>query len=107
MLGNCGQIVSLSGLTALDLTYPSPGRPLLPAPGSAPTDCLSVLQAVHKAELKMDEKGTEGAAGSGAQTLPMENPRKMRLNKPFLMMIYEKLVPSMIFLARIYDPSEK
>ncbi|XP_052042654.1 serpin A12 [Apodemus sylvaticus] len=68
---------------------------------------LKVGEAVHKAELKMDEKGTEGAAGSGAQTLPMENPRKMRLNKPFLMMIYEKLVPSMIFLARIYDPSGK
>lgn len=55
----------------------------------------------------MDEKGTEGAAGSGAQTLPMETPRRMKLNKPFLMMTYEKLVPSMIFLARIYDPSGK
>lgn len=66
-----------------------------------------VLQAVHKAELKMNEKGTEGAAGSGAQTLPMETPRRMKLNKPFLMMTYENLMPSMLFLARIYDPSGK
>jgi serpin peptidase inhibitor clade A protein 3 len=64
-----------------------------------------VLQAVHKAELKMDEKGMEGAAGSGAQTLPMETPRHMKLDRPFLMMIYENFMPSMVFLARIYDPS--
>ncbi|XP_032764753.1 serpin A12 [Rattus rattus] len=68
---------------------------------------LKVGEAVHKAELRMNEKGTEGAAGSGAQTLPMETPRRMKLNAPFLMMIYEKLMPSMIFLARIYDPSGK
>uniref|UniRef100_A0A8C6N507 Serine (or cysteine) peptidase inhibitor, clade A (alpha-1 antiproteinase, antitrypsin), member 12 n=1 Tax=Mus spicilegus TaxID=10103 RepID=A0A8C6N507_MUSSI len=66
---------------------------------------LKVGEAVHKAELKMDEKGMEGAAGSGAQTLPMETPRHMKLDRPFLMMIYENFMPSMIFLARIYDPS--
>ncbi|XP_051006800.1 serpin A12 [Acomys russatus] len=68
---------------------------------------LKVGEAVHKAELKMDEKGSEGAAGSGAQTLPMETPRKMKIDRPFLMMIYERFMPSMIFLARIYDPSGK
>lgn len=66
---------------------------------------LKVGEAVHKAELKMDEKGMEGAAGSGAQTLPMETPRHMKLDRPFLMMIYENFMPSMVFLARIYDPS--
>lgn len=60
---------------------------------------------MHQAELKMDEKGMEGAAGSGAQTLPMETPLRIKLNKPFLMMLYEKSLPSMIFLAKIYNPS--
>ncbi|XP_021482487.1 serpin A12 [Meriones unguiculatus] len=68
---------------------------------------LKVGEAIHKAELKMDEKGAEGAAGSGAQTLPMETPVDMKLNKPFLIMIYEESTPSMIFLARISDPSGK
>ncbi|XP_076777408.1 serpin A12 [Arvicanthis niloticus] len=68
---------------------------------------LKVGEAVHKAALKMNEKGTEGAAGSGAQTLPMENPQRMKLNHPFLIMIYEKLMPSMLFLAKIYNPSGK
>ncbi|KAF7475315.1 Hypothetical predicted protein [Marmota monax] len=64
-------------------------------------------EAVHKAELKMDEKGTEGAAGSGAQTLPMETPQNVKLNRPFMLMVYEKLTPSMIFLAKIVNPSDK
>ncbi|XP_057639379.1 serpin A12 [Chionomys nivalis] len=68
---------------------------------------LKVGEAVHKAELKMDEKGMEGAAGSGAQTLPMETPQRIKLDSPFLVMIYEKSLPSMIFLARINDPTEK
>ncbi|XP_059135912.1 serpin A12-like [Peromyscus eremicus] len=66
---------------------------------------LKVGEAVHKAELKMDEKGMEGAAGSGAQTLPMETPQRIKLNSPFLMMLYENSLPSMIFLAKIYNPS--
>ncbi|XP_036061466.1 serpin A12 [Onychomys torridus] len=66
---------------------------------------LKVGEAVHKAELKMDEKGMEGAAGSGAQTLPMETPQRIKLNHPFLMMIYDKSLPAMIFLAKIYNPS--
>lgn len=104
MLGNCNQSVSLSGLLTLDLIYPSPTPAAL---GLVATLCLLVLQAVHKAALKMNEKGTEGAAGSGAQTLPMENPQRMKLNHPFLIMIYEKLMPSMLFLAKIYNPSGK
>ncbi|XP_026645865.1 serpin A12 [Microtus ochrogaster] len=68
---------------------------------------LKVGEAVHQAELKMDEKGMEGAAGSGAQTLPMETPQRIKLDSPFLVMIYEKSLPSMIFLARINDPTEK
>uniref|UniRef100_A0A5F9CSG7 Serpin family A member 12 n=1 Tax=Oryctolagus cuniculus TaxID=9986 RepID=A0A5F9CSG7_RABIT len=71
-----------------------------------PHRSLKVGQAVHKAELQMDEKGTEGAAGSGAETLPMETPLSVRMNHPFLMMIYEKVTPSMIFLARVADPSK-
>lgn len=62
---------------------------------------------MHKAELKMDEKGTQGAAGSGAQTLPMETPQKVRINRPFMMMVYEKFTPSMIFLGKITNPAGK
>ncbi|XP_012870459.1 PREDICTED: serpin A12 [Dipodomys ordii] len=70
----------------------------------SPYRSLKVGEAVHKAELKMDEKGTEGAAGSGAQTLPMETPEKLKLDRPYMLLLYEKITPSMIFLAKIVDP---
>ncbi|KAM5273672.1 serpin A12 [Ctenodactylus gundi] len=49
----------------------------------SPHRSLKVGEAVHKAELKMDEKGTEGAAGSGVETLPMETPLTVNAG-PFL-----------------------
>ncbi|KAL2789535.1 serpin A12 precursor [Daubentonia madagascariensis] len=68
---------------------------------------LKVGEAVHEAELKMDEKGTEGAAGSGAQTLPMETPMPVKINKPYIMIIYETLTPSILFLGKIVNPVGK
>ncbi|XP_003787061.1 serpin A12 [Otolemur garnettii] len=68
---------------------------------------LKVGEAVHKAELKMDEKGTEGAAGSGAQTLPMETPMPVKINRPYILMIGDLLTPSILFLGKIVNPIEK
>ncbi|TEA32973.1 hypothetical protein DBR06_SOUSAS7410025, partial [Sousa chinensis] len=66
---------------------------------------LKVGEAMHKATLKMDEKGTEGAAGSGAQTLPMETPFKVKINKHFLLMIRENGMNNLLFLGKIVNPS--
>ncbi|XP_053458994.1 serpin A12 [Nycticebus coucang] len=68
---------------------------------------LKVGEAVHEAELKMDEKGTEGAAGSGAQTLPMETPMPVKINRPYILMIGDMLTPSILFLGKIVNPIEK
>ncbi|XP_006839684.1 PREDICTED: serpin A12 [Chrysochloris asiatica] len=70
----------------------------------SPYRSLKVGEAVHKAKLKMDEKGTEGAAGSGAQTLPMEKPAEFKLNRPFLMMIYDETTASTLFLGKVVNP---
>lgn len=60
---------------------------------------------MHKAELKMDEKGTEAAAGSGMQTLPMERPLTFKLNRPFLLVITENIMSTVLFIGRIADPA--
>ncbi|XP_004635225.1 serpin A12 [Octodon degus] len=73
----------------------------------SPYRSLKVGEAVHKAELKMDEKGTEGAAGSGAETLPMEKPEDVVMNRAYLMMLYDTTMPSMVFLGKISNPSGK
>ncbi|XP_070449000.1 serpin A12 [Equus przewalskii] len=73
----------------------------------SPHRSLKVGEAVHKAKLKMDEKGAEGAAGSGAQTLPMETPFIVKLNRPFLLIIVEKVTNSVLFLGKIDNPTGK
>ena len=60
---------------------------------------------MHKATLKMDEKGTEGAAGSGAQTLPMETPIRVKINHRFLLMIWETKMNNLLFFGKIINPS--
>ncbi|XP_075387749.1 serpin A12 [Tenrec ecaudatus] len=66
---------------------------------------LKVGEAVHKANLRLDEKGSEGAAGTGAQTLPMEKPEEVRFNRTFLMMICQEKTSSLIFLGKITNPA--
>ncbi|XP_037357908.1 serpin A12 [Talpa occidentalis] len=71
----------------------------------SPDHNLKVSEAVHKATMRMDEKGTEAAAGSGAQTLPMEKPLAVKMNRPFLLVIKEKTTSSLLFLGKITDPA--
>ncbi|XP_010337762.1 serpin A12 [Saimiri boliviensis] len=73
----------------------------------SPRRSLKVSEAVHRAMLKMDERGTEGAAGTGAQTLPMETPLVVKINKPYLLLIYDEKIPSVLFLGKIVNPTEK
>ncbi|XP_011715413.1 serpin A12 [Macaca nemestrina] len=73
----------------------------------APCRNLKVGEAVHKAELKMDERGTEGAAGTGAQTLPMETPLVVKIDRPYLLLIYSQKIPSVLFLGKIVNPIGK
>ncbi|XP_019498005.1 PREDICTED: serpin A12 [Hipposideros armiger] len=70
-----------------------------------PNRSLKVGEAVHKAKLKMDEKGTEAAAASGMQTLPMEMPLNFKLNRSFLLMITEDATRTVIFMGKIANPS--
>ncbi|KAM6202682.1 serpin A12 [Rhynchocyon petersi] len=95
---NLKKILSHLGITKIfeehgDLTRISPHR------------SLKVGEAIHKAKLKMDERGTEGAAGTGAQTLPMESPLEVKFNKTFLLMINDDLTASIVFLGKIANPS--
>lgn len=60
---------------------------------------------MHKAKLKMDEKGTEAAGTSGMQTLPMEMPFTFKLNSSFLLVITEDIMPSVLFMGKIANPA--
>lgn len=60
---------------------------------------------IHKAALKMDEQGAEGAAGSGMEVLPMQTRLKIKINRPFLLTIFDNSMNNILFIGRISNPS--
>ena len=81
---------------------------------AAPTDAtkrLYISSVVHKAFVKVDEKGTEAAAATavvmttgGAMPLPST---AFRVDRPFLFMIVDKKTGLLLFMGRVVDPSQK
>ncbi|XP_035535001.1 LOW QUALITY PROTEIN: alpha-1-antitrypsin-like [Morone saxatilis] len=50
---------------------------------------LKVSKVSHQAVLSVDETGTEAAAATTIEVMPMSMPRTMKLNRPFLVFILE------------------
>uniref|UniRef100_A0A8D0C664 Thyroxine-binding globulin n=1 Tax=Salvator merianae TaxID=96440 RepID=A0A8D0C664_SALMN len=66
-----------------------------------------VLQAIHKAMIVIDEKGTEAAAGTSMDIIPMSVPTILKLEKPFIMMIVDECTNTILFMGKILNPVEK
>uniref|UniRef100_A0A8C6U641 Serpin domain-containing protein n=1 Tax=Neogobius melanostomus TaxID=47308 RepID=A0A8C6U641_9GOBI len=67
---------------------------------------LKVSKASHQAMLSVDETGTEAAAVTTIEVMPMSMPEKMVLNRPFLMFILEHSTRSILFMGKINNPTE-
>merc|ERR1712002_417899 len=66
---------------------------------------LKVSKVSHKAVLSVDEKGTEAAASTTIEIMPMSMPETMKLNRPFLVFILEHSTRSILFMGKISDPT--
>jgi serpin B len=70
---------------------------------------LKVSEAVHKAVLRVDEAGLEGAAATAmvmrtvAAVVP-SRPVEMRVDRPFLVLVRHQRTGALYFLARITHP---
>uniref|UniRef100_A0A8C5QRQ6 Serpin domain-containing protein n=1 Tax=Leptobrachium leishanense TaxID=445787 RepID=A0A8C5QRQ6_9ANUR len=62
--------------------------------------CLT-LQAVHKATLSIDEKGTEAAGATGIEITPTSLPPSVIIDVPFLFAVYKSDTHSLLFFGRI------
>lgn len=62
-------------------------------------------QAIHKAVVKVDETGTEAAAATGMEIVPMSVPVTVAFNRPFLMVI--TVENTILFMGKIVNPLKK
>jgi serpin B len=69
---------------------------------------LSISTAIHQAYVKVDEKGTEAAAATGAvfqTTSVLLSKHTFRADHPFVFMIYDKQTDLVLFLGQVTDPT--
>ncbi|KAM7230540.1 hypothetical protein CapIbe_018030 [Capra ibex] len=68
---------------------------------------LKVSQVVHSAVLDVDEEGTEGAAATGVEIIPLSSLTTIvRFNRPFLIAAILKDTQSIIFLGKVTNPTQ-
>ncbi|XP_062974070.1 protein Z-dependent protease inhibitor [Elgaria multicarinata webbii] len=65
-----------------------------------------ISQILQRAVIEVDERGTEAAAVSGSEIMAYALPRVIRVNRPFLFMIYEETLKVLLFAGRVINPME-
>uniref|UniRef100_UPI00398E5BDB alpha-1-antitrypsin-like isoform X1 n=2 Tax=Pristiophorus japonicus TaxID=55135 RepID=UPI00398E5BDB len=73
--------------------------------GISESEPLKVSEVTHEAVLDVDEKGTEAAAVTGIEIMPMSLPPKYVFNKPFLLLIAQHNTKSVLFAGRVMNPT--
>ncbi|NXE77078.1 A1AT protein, partial [Cochlearius cochlearius] len=77
--------------------------------GIAERTLLKVSKAIHKAMVDVSENGTEAAAVTSIELVPLSAafppPPHIRFNRPFLMMIVDKTTHSILFIGKIVNPA--
>ncbi|NXD10145.1 A1AT2 antiproteinase, partial [Nothocercus nigrocapillus] len=70
---------------------------------------LKVSTAMHKAMVDVNENGTEAAAVTVVEIMPMSlqipPPPVIKFNRPFLMIIFDKTTYSVLFLGKVMNPA--
>ncbi|NXU39610.1 ZPI inhibitor, partial [Drymodes brunneopygia] len=67
---------------------------------------IAVSQVVQKAVIEVDEEGTEAAAASGSELTAFTVPPVIKVDRPFLFMIFEETFKTLLFIGRVVDPTE-
>lgn len=64
---------------------------------------LVIDQVVHKTFVRMDEKGTEAAAATGAVVVQVSMPPTFRADHPFFFLLRDKTSGAILFMGRIAE----
>lgn len=69
------------------------------------THDLYLQAALHKAYVRVDEKGTEAAAATGMVFGVKSIPPQFRADRPFLFLIRDRKTGTILFLGRLVEPA--
>ncbi|KAM6133667.1 alpha-1-antitrypsin-like [Phoenicopterus ruber ruber] len=79
--------------------------------GVAENARLKVSKAIHKAMVDVSENGTEAAAVTVIEVVPLSAefppPPQIKFNRPFLMIIVDKISHGILFMGKIVNPAAK
>ncbi|XP_015720870.1 alpha-1-antitrypsin-like [Coturnix japonica] len=76
--------------------------------GVAEDTLLKVSRAIHKAKLNVNENGTEAAAVTMVEIVPLSamlNPLEIKFNRPFVIMVFDKSTNTIIFMGKVVNPT--
>ncbi|XP_071972370.1 alpha-1-antitrypsin-like [Engystomops pustulosus] len=65
-----------------------------------------ISEAIHKAAISVNEKGTEAAAVTALEKIPMMLPPRINFNRPFTFSIYDHKSKSILFKGRVVNPQK-
>lgn len=68
--------------------------------------CAFSPQAVHKAVLTMDETGTEAAGATIVEMVPYSMPKTVKYNRPFMIIIYDSNLKTILFMGKVMNPAQ-
>ncbi|KYO45469.1 serpin peptidase inhibitor, clade A (alpha-1 antiproteinase, antitrypsin), member 4 precursor [Alligator mississippiensis] len=75
--------------------------------GITGTPDFKVSKVVHKAMVNVDERGSEAAAATAVEIMLLSFPPRIEFNSPFLMLIFDRVTNSTLFIGKIMNPNEK
>ncbi|XP_048456007.1 uncharacterized protein serpina10b [Rhincodon typus] len=67
---------------------------------------LKISKVIHKAVIDVDERGTEAAAVTSVAAVPYSLPTMIKVDHPFVFMIYEEITNMLLFIGRVKDPTK-
>jgi len=67
-------------------------------------ESLYIQDALHKAYVAVDEKGTEAAAAGAVIIGPGSMPKTFTIDRPFIFLIRDVLTGTILFLGRVMNP---
>ncbi|KAM4662411.1 protein Z-dependent protease inhibitor [Discoglossus pictus] len=67
---------------------------------------IQLTDVTQRAVIDIDEKGTEASAATGSEIVGYSLPPTIKVDHPFIFMIYDDIFKALLFIGRVVDPTK-